>query len=196
MTAIPNAAFSRQRAGLPKQDSCSRSGESRRAERRNLFLSAVLYSAHSSSPGRIRNLSETGALVETSVLPSAGTTVRLCRGSLTVTGTVVWADQGKLGLRFDSTIDVFDWLPRASRSHQAHIDQIIHDYRASSPSDGGGAVPHVSDSLNSPETLASLLKSVVDSLACDPRVVAEHAWSLQQLDLAVDQLGRLWSNKK
>ena len=79
--------------------------------RSNIFVMATLYAAGGSTPVRVRNMSRSGALVEASALPPAGTGVRLCRGSVSVAGEVMWVDEHKAGLRFASPTAAADWLP-------------------------------------------------------------------------------------
>jgi len=83
--------------------------------RSNIFVTATLYAAGGSTPVRIRNMSRSGALVEASALPPAGTGVRLCRGSISVAGEVIWVDARKAGLRFASPTAAADWLPGGKR---------------------------------------------------------------------------------
>lgn len=162
--------------------------DGRGRHRSNVFVSAALYSDGGSAPAMIRNLSESGALVEGPVLPPPGTQVRLRRGSFEVTGVVVWQNSRRVGLKFDSSISVDDWLPSATRKHQALVDKMIHDVRTS-----------VVERLNPPslepvwtaEKIASFLECVAEEFSTDGRIVDEHSDQLQRLEIVVQRIRRL-----
>src|SRR5438046_6427209 len=80
-------------------------------------------------------MSRSGALIEGAVLPPVGSDVRLCRGSLWVSGRLVWAKANKAGLRFEASVVVADWLPSGKRdSGQLLIDEMVHQTRLGTPS--------------------------------------------------------------
>lgn len=172
-----------------------RSLDGRSGQRTNLFISAVLYGDGDHCPAKVRNLSEFGALVEASVLPSPGTDVRLCRGSLAVVGQVVWRRAGKAGLRFNSAITVDDWLPGGRNRDQARVDDIVQQVRT-------GSVPAAETAESqSPknalagaqelEAIASSIEQLAEALATDQSVIVNHSWKLQQLEVAIQKLRRL-----
>ena len=103
-----------------------------RAEvRNNMFVVAVLYGAGGSVPVRVRNMSRGGALVESADTPGEGQHVRLSRGSLSVRGHIAWQRDNRAGIRFDTAIDVSDWLPLGARpTGQQRVDEIVQDRRA------------------------------------------------------------------
>lgn len=172
--------------------------DNRSDRRTNLFVTATLYAGEGSVPARIRNLSRAGALVEAAVLPAPGTRVRLARGSLNVTGTVVWREGGRAGLRFGSHVSVPDWLPQGQAAVQARVDQVIHDIRS-------GPIGHQlpSPAPNVPlqttaEELAQvqmLIQSAAERLAADPAVLSDHSDKLQMLDIAGYRIANLLSVK-
>ncbi len=169
------------------------SHESRSAQRTNLFVTAVLHSEGKGSPARIRNLSASGALIDASNLPPAGTPVRLCRGSLHVAGKIVWARGGKAGLTFISHINVAEWLPDNVRRHQARVDEMVQQVRAGAAPAAVGAATAALATPPAAELskLASLIESVAEALAADPHVIKEHSWKLQQLETAIQSIRRL-----
>ena len=156
--------------------------------RSNVFVSAALYSDSGSAPAVIRDLSESGALVEGPVLPPPGSRIRLRRGSFEVAGKVVWQNGRRAGLEFGSSISVDDWLPSATRKHQALVDEIVHDVRT------GVAERHNRPSLEpawTAEKIASFLERVAEEFSSAGRTVAEHSDQLQRLEIAVQHIRRL-----
>src|SRR5690349_18029768 len=99
--------------------------------RSNIFVMAALYGAGGgSTPVRIRNMSRSGALVEGAALPAPGAQVRLSRGSISVTGEIMWVDKQKAGLRFDSPTSPNDWVPGGKRgAGQQMADELAHQTR-------------------------------------------------------------------
>ena len=156
--------------------------------RSNVFVSAALDSDGGSAPAMVRNLSETGALIEGPVLPRPGTQIRLRRGSFEVAGVVVWQNSRRAGLKFDSSISVDVWLLSAIGKHQTLVDKIVHDVRTS-------VVERHSPPSLAPvwtaEKIASFLECVAEELSSDGRIVAEHSNQLQRLEIAVQHIRRL-----
>ena len=67
------------------------------------------------TPVRIRNLSETGALIEGASLPG-GRCPGPVRGDLQVAATIAWSGGGRCGVRFDRPTPVrMDWQAGATR---------------------------------------------------------------------------------
>lgn len=169
--------------------------ESRSSPRTNLFVAAVLHSEDGNFPVKVRNLSECGGLIEAPTLPPAGTAVRLCRGSLAVSGKIVWQRAGRAGLRFGSALSVADWLPNNHSRHQSRVDDLVHQVRAgradhpdpptAQPNSKVASAPHQVDAI------ASAIERIADELAADPYIVANHSWKLQQLEMTVQQLRRV-----
>ena len=83
------------------QHSTSHCGvEPRSAARTNLFLAATLHSGDVAHPVRIRDLSASGARIETSVVREVGDAVTLVRGGLSVDARVTWRAERFCGLSF------------------------------------------------------------------------------------------------
>ncbi len=158
-----------------------------------MFVTAVLHSEGKCLPARIRNLSASGAHIESSGLPPPGTPVRLCRGSLHVAGKLVWVRGGKAGLTFVSEINVAEWLPDSVRRHQARVDEMVHQVRTAvaSPAVSAASAPLATPPVTELSKLASLIESVAEALAADSHVIKEHSWKLQQLETAIQSIRRL-----
>ena len=145
---------------------------------------------------RIRNLSGHGALVEAATtLPPIGSPVRLCRGSLSVSGTIMWVDRARAGLHFVSTTAVDDWLPGGKRGvGQQMADELITGF------DWDESLPPQPDrraELQPPTSgeqlsrLVAELEKAGEDLAADADVAARHATPLQAIDAVAQVLARL-----
>lgn len=93
--------------------------EAREAERHSVLLSARLQCGADSVAVRLRNISRTGARVESAVLPPVGSIVRFIRGDLAVSARVVWTGRASLGLEFREAIDENELLVGIGRSEGA-----------------------------------------------------------------------------
>lgn len=162
--------------------------------RSNIFVTATLYAAGGSTPVRIRNMSRSGALVEASALPPAGTGVRLCRGSISVAGEVMWVDARKAGLRFASPTAAADWLPGGKRGMgQQLADEVAHRARLGAVPEKAAhnppaVPPDISEEL---VRLEQLLRRAGEELAADDTVAATYLAALQAIDGAAQSLGNL-----
>ena len=173
--------------------------ESRAETRSNIFVIATLYSSAASTPVRIRNMSRSGALVEGGALPADGTEVRLSRGSLDVSGKVVWCSGGRAGIRFGSTVMVADWLPRGNRNlQQQYVDEIVYNAKLTTvesapppcpkPAPATIGAAEIADELR---RLANSLNAVGEELSSDPDVAARFLTRLQIIDIVAQSLARL-----
>lgn len=176
----------------------NREAEARAAHRASIYLAAALYCDGSSAPVKIRNISQTGALVEGAVLPSDGSLVQLVRGGLIVHALVAWASEGRCGLKFSGCVDVQQWRAAPSNSEQQRVDDIVRLVKA-------GAVPLPVPRLARADTpdkadndsamiggdlrrAAELLSNLGEVLAGDIEVVTRHGTSLQNLDIAMQTI--------
>ncbi len=174
--------------------------EHRVAQRTNLMLAATAESSVGYSAVRIRNLSETGALIEGSGLPGAGSSLILKRGDLQVAATIAWAGGERRGIRFDSPTPVQEWAggkikvsePGGLRD-QRRVDALQAEARTgAAPMLGRApavAEPVAREQLDSrlADELAyvqRLLETVGDELIAEPLFVQRHAQTLQGIDLA------------
>lgn len=162
--------------------------------RSNIFVMAALYAGGGSTPVRIRNMSRGGALVEAAVLPVAGTQVRLSRGSISVTGEVMWVDKHKAGVRFDSPTAPNDWLPGGKRgAGQQMADELAHQTRLGASSRIAAAPtpahsPQLSDELM---RLHRVLMRAGEDLASNESLTASQLIALQEIDVTAQRLANL-----
>lgn len=166
--------------------------ELRVESRSNIFVMATMYAGGNSTPVRVRNMSRTGALVEAPALPPVGTPIRLNRGSLTVSGDIMWNSDGRAGLRFADAVTVTDWIPLGKRgSGQQLIDEIVHRARLSGKAEAASATVEIADEM---VQLLRMLERVTEELAFDPAVLTQHGPALQMIDDVVQGLSRLAVN--
>ena len=167
------------------------STEARSAPRFSIFLAAVLYQP-TPIPVRIRNMSVSGALIEGSQLPAAGSIVRLSRGSLSAKGCIAWAGEGRCGIQFDDGVNVRQWLAPSAHREQQRVDTLVQRIKQK---ETGDDEPDLSIASDRPYWLSDdlarighLLERLGDRLADDPDVVQRHETHIQQLDIAVQSL--------
>ena len=176
-----------------------------RAPRKNLFLAASILSGALSTAARIRNLSETGALIDAPALPNIGEHLRLVRSEVEIGGKVVWRSGNRCGVEFEGRISIDDWIAgKCISSHravgQARVDEIQRLVRAGQT---------VDDPENFPQTTATadttlntriadelgyvgrLLGAVGDALSGDAILLQRHATTLQNFDAACQILHHL-----
>jgi len=86
-----------------------------------VLRSATVHSPRGFGPGRIRNLSRTGAMIESPTLVTPGEAVSLdFADGGSAKGIVRWADEEKFGIAFDEPIDQEQLAPqRMNRSAAA-----------------------------------------------------------------------------
>lgn len=175
----------------------------RAATRASLFLTAVIEAATGKANVRIRNLSETGALLEGPAFPSVGTKVRLRRQEMEIDADIVWVQSNQCGVRFHGQIAISEWIAGRTGAWggQARVDAIQEAARS------GGAVPDCLSQEEAPvphakqtvdERIAQeiafvqrLLDHASDELIGDPAVVNRHPQALQAFDIADQILGHL-----
>ena len=160
--------------------------------RSNIFVMAALYTDRGSTPVRIRNMSRSGALVEAAVLPVAGTQVRLSRGSISVTGEVMWVDKHKAGVRFDSPTSPNEWLPGGKRgAGQQMADELAHQARLGASSRIAGSPlppPQLSEELL---RLHQVLMRAGEELASNNALTTGQLIALQEIDVTAQRLANL-----
>ena len=184
--------------------------EDRASPRTNLLLAANAEVGGRILPVRIRNLSETGALLEGAGLPDAGMKLVLARGDLHVSAVVAWAAGGRRGVRFDGPTPVHEWTGGAKPKpldctglrDQRRVDAHQAEARADAASgralrDTAGIAPAaVSPDLESRLAheigyVQRLLETLGDELINDLFLVQRHGQSLQSLDLVSQILGHV-----
>ena len=177
-----------------------------RAPRTNLLLAATI-EGEVAGPVRIRNLSESGALIEGQLLPQVGERLTLRRAALAVGATVMWRGAGKCGVQFDRRVAIAHWAKGISTPRdQAQVDAMQAAVRAglSSPApateqvtaDAAPAAAAASGMLERRVAeelayIARLIETIGDDLADEPAVIHRHPSTLQNFDLAVQILEHL-----
>lgn len=188
------------------------SADDRASPRTNLLLAATVETDGRSLAVRIRNLSETGALIEGAGLPDAGASLVLARGDLQVLATVAWAAGSRRGIRFDGPTPVCEWTggkPRAidctGLRDQRRVDAIQaqardevawgRDRRASDPVQAPAPLNPDLDARLADELgyVQRLLEDLGDSLIADLLLVQRHGQALQSLDFVNQILGHVRS---
>ena len=166
----------------------------RRHLRTHIFLAALLKTPAGNCAARVRNLSQTGALIEASILPEAGTPVRLVRGSLEAVGKTVWRSGSRCGIAFSSHVSVEAWLAD-SNARQARVDALVGEIR------GGRAIeerPAVEASCSAEpnrafEVLAELAMTLGRRIASDPVAITKFSSELQGFDILAQALEAMHS---
>lgn len=170
-------------------------GENRCQQRTHLFVAATLYFDGGSSSVHIRNMSLTGALIESTVLPEQGATATLKRGALQAIVRIVWKADRRAGISFSSTTHVADWMSRAPPLHQTRIDDAVRAIRSGQEVNLAGAA----DLATGPAAMAieaelnalrGELAEIEAGLIGDVVVVATHP-EIQLLDVAQQRVERI-----
>lgn len=143
-------------------------------------------------------MSISGALVEAAAIPAPAECIKLVRGSLLVSGTVVWVAQGRCGIRFDGVVDVKQWLAPAANSDQLRVDDIIRSVRSGSKpttAEAGGTIKPITvggaieaEIVDDLKRASSLLSTLGDELSDDMDVVARHGPRLQNIDIVLQTM--------
>ena len=174
--------------------------EARAQPRKNLFLAATLFYGGIRSPVKVRNLSERGAMLESSDLPMEGQVVSLVRGSLAVESVVVWRVGNRCGLAFSASVSVSQWMAPAGNSEQSRVDQnvaMVRSGRAPPPTAPTAPSPMISGALAQTVTgqllddlgmAVRLLEDLGNDLVRHPLTVSLHGTKLQNIDLATQVL--------
>lgn len=161
--------------------------------RTHLFVIATLYADSGSAPVHVRNMSQTGALIESAVLPRPGTTVKLKRGSLQASGRIVWKAGKRAGVSFTGDIHVAEWMLKTT-GPQDQVDRIVSDFRANGRSMQAApekALAPKGDCMRSElDSLRADLTQLGNLLSNDVILVATHP-ELQLLDISVQRIDQL-----
>ena len=98
-------------------------GDSRRRSKRSLvLLAAKIKGAHGEIDVRLRNLSQTGALLETTAekIPPCGANVVFERGSTIVASKIAWVHGTRFGVQFNEPIEESEVLVHVGKTtHKA-----------------------------------------------------------------------------
>lgn len=168
----------------------------RRADRTQMFLVATLYFGGATTAVRVRNMSESGALVEGANLPSRGSPIIMRRGALEVEGRAVWSSTGKAGLTFDQPLTVSAWLPTREAKRQTQIDEVAFALKHAARAVDHALAPARDDDRSLAMAIADLgalqaqLGRLGDQLALDGDLLVKHP-EVQLLDVAGQRIGRI-----
>lgn len=193
----------------PGEDSSGQAGlQQPRPQRKNLMLSATIESAGTRVAVRIRNLSETGAMLDGPVLPGPGAQLVLRRAEIEIGAIVVWSEAGRCGIRFDNVAaSVDEWvtgkrpLAFAGQQGQARVDAIQSAVRSGAvlaevapvvagPLDTGTLDRRIADEI---VHVQRLIDTLGEALVEDPEMLQRHMGALQNLDRASQILEHLGS---
>lgn len=164
----------------------------RTTPRTNLFLMATLAVDGAASAVRVRNLSASGALIESEQLPPGGTIIVLRRGTLAAEGEVMWRADRRAGLRFARPVDLSKWMPHGGQG-PARVDRVNSETRAELAARKKAELdPVARDRARLHERIAEELALVArrleglgHDLSGDPAMVVRHAARLQEIDVSV-----------
>ena len=76
----------------------------RAPKRSRVFLSAEYDAGSGPVEARIRDISNSGALLESATEPEAGSNVQLSCGGARMSGQIVWVEKGWFGVEFDEPL--------------------------------------------------------------------------------------------
>lgn len=165
--------------------------------RSSMFLAAVIRSGTEQAPVKVRNMSPNGAMVDTPLAPTRGTSVDLMRGPLIARATVMWSSGNRVGLRFASEVSVKEWLAPPTAVHQQRVDEIVALVKAGGLPQTNSASANVAASREGRtqeqlvDDLAAtmrLLGDLEDDLASSDETLTRHGMKLQNLDIAMQML--------
>lgn len=166
--------------------------EGRQQARTHLFVAATLYADGSSMPVKIRNMSQSGALIEAAELPDVGERIALRRGQLQANGWIAWRVERRAGVRLEATVHVADWMSRQVSASQERIDALLTVVRNEGPKADGLPPPQCqSDSIDAElRQLRADLAELERALIADVIVVATHP-EIQTIDISVQRVDRI-----
>ena len=96
------------------------SATGKRASRRaRVLLSAKLHTPQGEHEARLRDISRSGALIESPALVKPGLPVTFERGTSCVAATVAWSDGYRIGLCFEHPVDEGELLVHINRATPA-----------------------------------------------------------------------------
>jgi hypothetical protein len=179
------------------------SADNRRvAPRTFLMLAATARCGGRVAAVRIRNVSETGALIEGEGLPGSGETILLSRGETEIDAVIAWVSGVRRGIHFSRPVSVETWRagkPVEPPPGQGRVDLIQAAARGGR---GRGALsPPAAEErwigqldARLGEEIAfvqRLIEALGDELVADPAILHRHAQALQNIDLSSQVLGHL-----
>jgi hypothetical protein len=138
-------------------------------------------------------MSSDGAMVESPLMLTAGTTVELLRGSLVGRGMVIWSSSNRCGLRFTSEVSVKDWLAAPNKVQQQRVDEIVALVKAGATDleRGDGAVSaarSLEQLVDDLGAVVRLIQDLEDDLVSCEGTLERHGMKLQHLDIAMQMV--------
>ena len=95
-------------------------------KRSRVFLSAQVSAGSVPASARIRDISRTGALLESDFAPKGGETVELTCGTTELRARVAWADRGWFGVEFFTPLVVGDLVDSAGAKLAVSAPRTYH----------------------------------------------------------------------
>jgi hypothetical protein len=187
---------------LPESEGGEGSAEHRIAARANLMLSAAIEGEGFRASVRIRNLSETGALLEGPDLPPVGARLVLSRLKIQIAGTVMWSRAPRCGVRFEGRTSVADWIAGNASGGVDRGAQTSPLFRPAAPPPQGNLPTHFTMGSASSRTidyrvgqelaaLQELLKQVASDLGGGGDTAGSDPSALAKLAAATEIAGQL-----
>lgn len=168
--------------------------DGRRQSRTHLFVAATLYSGVESFAVHIRNMSPSGALIESSTIPEPGSSVILKRGSLHCVGKIAWKVERKGGIAFETTVRVADWMSRHPSEQQQRVDEVVSLFRSNGRTAVDSQTASRAGSIEAElMTLRFDLAKLEADLIGDAILIATHP-EIQTLDISLQRIDRLITN--
>ncbi|MDQ3045281.1 MAG: hypothetical protein M3R06_09080 [Chloroflexota bacterium] len=167
-------------------------GELRAQARSKVILAATWSDGAYVKPGKIRDMSTLGAMLETSFPPVVDATIILTRGKLRAAATVVWTGIQAFGVLFDEPVKVRDWLtddPDTAIGKESFNRTCIKTVAAQSekverPRPEVTPISNIVVECRLSEEIdyaARIVLSIASVLSNDPVLRTRHAISLQEL---------------
>jgi hypothetical protein len=98
----------------------------REPKRSRVFLAAHVDAGAGPVAVRIRDISRTGALLESDFAPNGGETLELVCGSTTLRARVAWADRGWFGVEFFTPLVVGDLVDATGATLKVSAPRTYH----------------------------------------------------------------------
>lgn len=181
--------------------------EGRKSRRTHAFLAATLETDGKVWPVRLRNISETGALIDAPAKLSIGTTLTLCRSDVEIPCTVVREDKGFVGLFFDQPLSAatVDMLKVGKSSSHGGIRAVAPKSpedagKSASGSTGNSAFGSGLRPSRSPldarlarelQYARSLLQFITEPIINDHTLLQRYGRNLQEIDYISQLLGHV-----
>jgi hypothetical protein len=172
-------------------------------QRSRAMLAATVVTRGFSIDVLIRNLSRSGALLESTVLPEPGTRIELRRHEHAVHAEVVWAKPGRCGVKFASQVVIEDWVGSQAQAPATPLSFKDADERPQSPLPASLSAKPICDGLEDklPQRLGEeiayiqrLVLAIEADIASNPTMRYRHSASLQHCrtaSLLLDAVGKV-----